>query len=181
MSTPSTMQQVIAHFWSKVGKTGDDTECWLWSGKTDKDGYGKFVYCPTGRYPQRNVRAHRFALELSTDTTGDVARHSCDTPGCCNPRHLCWGSPADNRNDCVKKNRQAAGKSHWCHTRPELVRRGQRHHAAKLTDGQADEIVRRYVPRRNVGALAAEFGVTRSTIHGIGTGRDRRSSHNTVN
>jgi hypothetical protein len=44
---------------------------------------------------------------------------------------------------------------------------------SKLSDADASEIRRLYIPRRGVGILARRFGVTRNTIHSVATGRSR--------
>ena len=48
----------VTRFWSKTAR-GADSECWLWTGALDQDGYG--IFHPIGR---ERVRAHRYAYEL---------------------------------------------------------------------------------------------------------------------
>ena len=78
---------------SKEGKNG----CWKWLGLKDKNGYGHFWH--GGR--KRNVRAHRYSLELSTGQVGSglMALHSCDNPECCNPDHL---EPVTRRENIMR-------------------------------------------------------------------------------
>ena len=71
----------MERFWAKVEKT--DT-CWLWTGRTDKDGYGLVWYRGLNR------RAHRMSYleavgELADDLTID---HLCRVRCCVNPAHL---------------------------------------------------------------------------------------------
>jgi hypothetical protein len=47
-------------FWEQVDK-GDGTGCWLWTGQTSRDGYGRFWLSSN---PTRRVRAHRYAYTL---------------------------------------------------------------------------------------------------------------------
>lgn len=67
-------------FWSTVNTNGD---CWLWTGRLDKDGYGM-------TYTNRHVRAHRLAYEwargaISNDLEID---HLCKTRTCVRPEHM---------------------------------------------------------------------------------------------
>lgn len=168
----------VARFWSKVDKDGPvhptlGTKCWPWTAGADKDGYGKFQYGPHGE--QTHVRAHRFALKVERGGDGPAALHACDNRPCCNPWHLSWGTQADNRADCVSKGRGAKGDTHGSRVRRETRPRGGDHGLAKLTDDSVAEIRRRYQPRRGVGALAREFGVSRSAINDIMSGRTWRA------
>lgn len=85
----------IDRFWSKVDIRGDD-ECWPWTAKRHERGYGIFWY------RDKNIRANRFALEISKGpppAEGLMSLHSCHNPSCCNPSHLRWGTGVDNRAD----------------------------------------------------------------------------------
>lgn len=44
---------------------------------------------------------------------GQVARHSCDWPPCCNPAHISPGTPAQNSGDMVVRGRSKTGERHW--------------------------------------------------------------------
>jgi hypothetical protein len=84
------MAQVIERFWDKAVPE-PTTGCWLWTGYTEKGGYGRFNV-PTGRKKprQRTVIASRFAWELVNGPVpaGMEIDHACDTPSCINPEHL---------------------------------------------------------------------------------------------
>lgn len=58
---------------------------------------------------------------------GSVIRHTCDNPGCINPKHLILGTYADNSRDMVERNRQA---------------KGSRVNTAKLTQQDVEDILR---------------------------------------
>ena len=87
-------------FWHWVDKGAPDA-CWLWQGKTDKDGYGTLKDGP------KLLRAHRLSFEMHKGEipAGHLVRHSCHTPGCVNPGHLSTGTHFDNAMDKVMAGR----------------------------------------------------------------------------
>lgn len=89
-------EQNQKRFWSKVDKTSD---CWIWLGLKDKDGYGKWS----------QGRAHRVSYELAFGliSSDDHVCHECDNPSCVNPDHLWIGTNQDNTTDRNEKKRQA--------------------------------------------------------------------------
>ena len=60
------------------------TGCWLYAGRYDADGYGRF------QFKGKTVRAHRHAFEQHRGPVPDgmVLDHKCRVPACCNPDHL---------------------------------------------------------------------------------------------
>lgn len=91
-------------FWSKVDKSGGQDACWPWTRKPNTSGYGQFSM---GR--GKNVRVNRAAFLFSGGSIpeGLHVLHRCDSPLCCNPKHLFVGTHSDNMADKVSKNRQA--------------------------------------------------------------------------
>lgn len=85
-------------FWALVNKNGS---CWEKSGYSDKDGYKFF------NYQGKEWRAHRLAYTFAHGPISEdmVVMHSCDNPSCCNPEHLSAGTPKDNTQDMLSKNR----------------------------------------------------------------------------
>ena len=125
-------------------------ELWLWTGPTDKDGYGRLFW--GGKYR----RAHRVSYELFRGSAaGLVVRHDNDTPLDVNPHNLLLGTVADNNADKLRRGRV------W-HPVGELNGR------AKLTAGQALNIRDMY-QRGGVRQvdLAAAFGVSQSTVSAV--------------
>lgn len=122
MSWP--IRPVAARFWEKVNRTGGPAACWPWTACTDGRGYGIF------QLYGRSRRAHRVAFELwNARTPGEVVRHSCDNPTCCNPRHLLDGTHTENVADRVARGRSARGPTHGRRTRPESFQSQARRHA----------------------------------------------------
>ena len=94
-SWPPIDDKAKQRFWKHIDKRGPD-ECWLWQ-KSLREGYGAF------RTAQRSISAHRLAYVLDNslnleDINGWFVLHSCDTPRCCNPKHLRLGTQQDNIN-----------------------------------------------------------------------------------
>jgi hypothetical protein len=155
--------QLADRFWAKVDRRDPD-ECWPWLGGQDGHGYGAFwIRVARGRRNGRMEKAHRTAYFLTHGEWPVEGMHSCDYGLCCNPAHIQNGTHAENLADM-----RAKGRYRW----PGLA--GENHPNARLSTAQVLEIRRRYVPRRGVSALAAEFGVTRQAITQIGTGKWRR-------
>jgi len=60
------------------------TNCWLWSGAVDKNGYGQYTI------KDKSIKAHRHAYEtiIGPISEGNVIDHGCRTRCCVNPRHM---------------------------------------------------------------------------------------------
>lgn len=146
-------EDAAARFWRKVDRRGPD-ECWLWQGSCFDNGYGQFSIYP------RNVKAHRFSYELAHGPipTGFAVMHSCDNPPCVNPAHLTAGSLSDNMQDAIAKGRD----------RPP---RGELNGMAKLNDALVREMRAAYAAGEGRGALAARFGVSRTNVDLVVTGK----------
>lgn len=125
--------------------------CWNWTRAlcgyrcAEGGGYGVFSFMGT-RY-----LAHRAAYLAFNGpiTNGLQVRHKCDNSRCCNPEHLELGTQQENVNDCVTRDRHAAG---------------ERHALARLTAGDAQRI---RVDSRHVDDIAAAYGISRSHVYNI--------------
>ena len=137
-------------FWSFVQIGGDD-ECWLWTAGQQGSGYGLITY------NGRSTTAHRVAYVIANWIVedGQVVLHACDTPLCCNPRHLSAGAHQENMQDMRRKGRGFDFP----------IRRGQEHPRSKLKAEQVAEIRRLYATGNfSQQALAFRFGVVQNHI-----------------
>ena len=97
-------QTVLERFMSKIIK--DISGCWLWSGATNREGYGKFT---VGRI---TVAAHRF---IFAEMVASIPDHLCRVRHCVNPVHL---EPVTMRENLLRGNTlqaRNAAKTHCDH------------------------------------------------------------------
>ena len=75
-------------------------DCWEWTGAKSR-GYGQLTH------QGKHTTAHRFVFGMFREPIKDGAwvLHHCDNRSCVNPDHLYQGSPADNRQDMLKRGR----------------------------------------------------------------------------
>lgn len=143
-------------FWLRVAPP-DANGCRTWTGGRDRYGYGKISW------NGKRVKTHRLAWMLANDAEippRTLVCHTCDNPLCCEPGHLFLGTNDDNIKDKVSKGRQ---------------QRGETHKAAKLSNAQVEEIIRRYKHgEASQTQLAQEFGVSQMQISNITSGKNRR-------
>jgi hypothetical protein len=144
-------------FWAKVRVAGPD-ECWLWSGGLAR-GYGKFRL----GNPRRLVHAHRFAFFLTHGHWPRVARHSCDTPACCNPAHILDGTLADNAADMRARGRQRPGRP-----------LGSANGRARLRDDDVRRVREMLGHGLSLSETARRIGVGVSAVWSIAQGRTWR-------
>lgn len=71
------------------------TDCWLWQGHKDKNGYGQISI------NNKTVWVHRWAYAVFKRPLrdGDEVDHICNTPACSNPAHLRRTSTNTNRSN----------------------------------------------------------------------------------
>ena len=153
-----------ARFDAKVDRSSA-SPCWLWTAAVADTGYGVF-----NRGGGQLVAAHRYAYERAKGEipAGAVVMHTCDVRRCCNPEHLVVGSIAENNDDMARKGRAR-----------NAPRRGEQHHAAKLTAAQVAEARAEWGNRGKTGRsaggitiaqLAARYGVSTTAMHSALTG-----------
>lgn len=159
---------IKSRFWSKV-KRGASHECWEWTAYCNPQGYGRV------KYGGRNDGAHRVALIISGSLPTcerPHALHSCDNPKCCNPSHLRWGTNGDNVRDTFSRNfaHVAANRERVAKMGREVVLKAQMARRV-ITKERADEIRAFYSAGKTQRECAAHFGVSKSMVHELLSGR----------
>lgn len=94
-------EPLAERFWRFVQKTDG---CWLWTGSTSKEGYGKLSGGNRGASPLVASRVS-WLLHFGPVPEGMHILHACDTPSCVRPNHLFPGTAATNARDMVSKGR----------------------------------------------------------------------------
>jgi hypothetical protein len=119
-----------------------------------------------GSPSRKTLLAHRVSYELANGPIPDGIHclHKCDNPKCVNHEHLFLGTQKDNSNDMVAKGR--------CRV-PGLS--GENHPMAKLSNKDVEKIKILYsIGNTTMREIAGKFGVTRSMIGKIISGRNRK-------
>lgn len=144
---------LLDRFYLQVDIPSDPSLCWEWTGAKGGMGYGQFWGTT------KTIKAHRFAYEHfnSPIPAGLVVRHTCDNPGCVNPKHLLVGSTQDNVDDKISRNRH-------------VVSPGERNGMAKLTESDVIAILEGLKNGETQRSLADKFGVSRTVVTRIRNG-----------
>lgn len=142
-------------FWRYVAKAGPD-DCWLWIGKTERNGYGRLQLGGKG---SGLVGAHRLSFFIANGHQAQVVMHRCDNPPCVNPAHLAEGTHKENTADMIRKGRKKTGKIYY----------GTEHVCAKLDPDKVRFI--RANPDKSHAALARMFGVGPTVIRAVRSGK----------
>lgn len=84
--------------------------CWIWTGRTSRNGYGRISV----RNTERAVHRVMFMLFGGVVFDGEVIDHRCRNRACCNPEHLEAVSVRENtrRGDAGSNPRDEKGR--WC-------------------------------------------------------------------
>jgi hypothetical protein len=152
---PKSLRNTVSDFWDHV-QAGAPDECWLWTGMTERFGYGVI------RIAGVRKKAHRLSWEIHFGEipNGLLVCHQCDVPACVNPHHLFLGTIQDNNADRVAKGRD---------NHPGM--QGDAHPMAKLTEDDVRSIRKRATKRGDRKILAEEYGVSIATIDLVVTGK----------
>jgi hypothetical protein len=135
-------------FWRHVERATED-ECWLWTGAVQR-GYGAVrLSLPGATRRQVNAQRVAFVLTYGPINAEDHVLHRCDTPLCCNPRHLFVGDRSANMADAARKGRmsrpgtRAANPEQILEVR-RLIEEGGTNRGIAAAAGVAPVTVRRY-------------------------------------
>lgn len=148
--TGSYRKAEAANTFLEKGVADPESDCILWPGCKNSDGYGHL------RYLGSHTTAHRVAWMIENDQEipdGMSVCHSCDNPPCINPEHLFLGTHAENMWDMHRK---------------------QRNGNSKLDFEKACEI--RATQGKTPEQIAEDYGVSRRTISAILQGKTWKKS-----
>lgn len=131
-----------SNFWVFTDRT---TNCWVYLGRKQD---GPKLYC-----------MHRKAWRAVNGPIpkGYWVLHNCDNGACIRPTHLYLGTPVDNTQDALDRQR----------TSSPVSRRGVSNINAKLTDGIVYDMRSAHAAGLSQRALAQKHALDRKTVHDI--------------
>lgn len=129
--------------------------CWSWKNKSLTNGYVKINI---GR--SKSILGHRISWIIHNGKIDNklFVLHKCDNPQCTNPEHLFLGTPKDNSQDCLNKNRKNVAK-------------GSNHYNVKLTEIDVIKIKELLKLGYSQRKLAKIFNISSSNIQNIADGK----------
>lgn len=129
----------------------DTDDCKLWPFSTTNYGYGVLVI------QQQRFGTHVLACQAfngpKPSADAEALHGECNRPACFNGRHLHWGTHLENMQD------------QW---RDGTRSRGASRKSAKLTEVTVREIRARWATGEPLAQIAADYGITKSTVSNIG-------------
>jgi hypothetical protein len=141
--------QALQWLTDHVNHLGD--ECLTWPFSTNELGYAQL------NNSGKMERAHRRMCIMAHGEppfAEAVARHSCGNGhlACVNPRHLCWGTRAQNQQDMVEHGRSNRGK------------------LSSLSQADVLLIIKALDCGETQASIARQYGVSPATIYSIHCG-----------
>ena len=171
MPPKRTPEQIVAHFWSGVDRSGGDDACWEWQRAINRKGYGWMGRDGT------TEGTHRIAWRITRGPIplGLCVLHKCDNRKCCNPSHLFIGDNAANVLDMVSKGRHSRGAKHAAAVSAVMkvrAHRGDGHHMTMFTTTDVIAIRAAWRTGESCGSIARRYGIKYpSTIISIVRGK----------
>lgn len=142
-----SLQAVIRRFEAKFIRAGED-DCWEWTAAKMARGYGKMLVM--GKLRGAHQLAYLFNKGAIPNTGrfrgATLCRHTCDNPGCVNPKHIILGAQVENTQDAHDRGRKM---------------RGQDTSFSKLTDEQVQAI---RADTRYQRDIAADYGIAQGQV-----------------
>lgn len=127
------------------------TACWNWQKSKDPAGYGQ---CYDGN---KRLKAHRlsYLIFIGEIPNDKCICHTCDNPGCVNPKHLFCGTLSDNMRDMVNKGRNRPPK-------------GEKNKNSKLTWEKVHKIRKLFADNKyDQPTLAKKYNVSQVSISNV--------------
>lgn len=134
--------------WILENSNHSGSECLKWP-FSDLDGYYS-LSAGSGKF----TKAHRKMCEVAHGPAknGLVARHLCGNKNCLNPRHLAWGTPAENTADMAAHGTKLEGANSP---------------SAKITEQDVIEIRRRRAAGEMLDEIAADYPIGKANVWAI--------------
>jgi hypothetical protein len=133
----------------KVRVTASD--CWEWTGRKDKDGYGRIEFENRDRPASRVM----WIVTNGPIPPGKQVCHTCDNPPCINPDHLFLGTNLDNVIDSIKKGRKIGFNI------------GETNNMTSLTGELVSQIRAEYAKGTAQVEIGKLFAIPKVTVHNI--------------
>lgn len=167
----------LKRFWNKV-QVGTEDECWPWLASTI-NGYGKFsAACGRGKGEgHEKIIASRLSCFLAHGAAPDGnphSLHSCDNPPCCNPKHLRWGTPKQNRLDSKERKRDSKPPVNYKGRHTGKMPKGNEVWNSELNEQIVKEIWRLHMDGNNTTIIAHAVGKTVTCVYDVCRGKSWR-------
>lgn len=159
----------VINDWNKLSQKiviNPETDCWEWQGFLQPNGY---VYVCIN-YKKTYLHRYSYTVHNGEIPAGMSVLHRCDNRKCVNPNHLFLGTQLDNMRDMHAKGRGLIGDKNPSRKNPERVQ-GEKNPMAKLTNEIVLKIYAMLKSGVSVGLLSKRYGVARSTLYDIKSGR----------
>ena len=138
------------------------------------DGYGKIMF------EGKRLLVHQVIWEYHNQMAvpeGYQVCHHCDNPPCSRPDHLYAGTPSDNVQDAIRRNRRSAkGKNNGAHIHPEKRPHGEKRVLKDLNEGTIacikGSIHEMGKSKQAVFSIAVHFDTSPEVVREIADGKE---------